>query len=372
MLRTVRMTMADALNLFLGHSASGRAIRRFDWAASPLGPIDSWSNSLRTMVGAILDSAFPQCLLWGPQRITIHNDAFLPILGCKPPAIGRAFEDVWAEVWHTIGPLVERAYTGEPTFIEDYALVVQRGGRPEEVYFTFCYSPIRDDDGQIAGMLDTVIETTAKVQAQQQARLINAELAHRMQNTLAIVHSIADQTFRSAESLEEARAMLGRRLHALGQAHRVLTESNWLSAPMAAVIEGALLPHSIAPGEICAQGPPVTLSARQSLSLSMAIHELATNSMKYGALSVASGAVTIRWVLEPIEGDECLRLSWRENGGPTVTPPQRRGFGSRLIEQVLAADFGGKVDVCYAPEGLRFELATRASNLDSDRQSGFP
>ena len=357
------MTPADALHLFLGHSASGQAIRRFDWAANPLGPISSWSNSLRTMVGVILDSAFPQCLLWGPQHIVIHNDAFLPILGYKPPAIGRSFSEVWSEVWHMIGPFVEHAYAGEPTFIEDYALVIQRGGRPEQAYFTFCYSPIRDDDGRIAGMLDTVVETTAKVQAQQQARLINAELAHRIQNTLAIVHSIADQTFRSADSLDDARATLGRRIKALGEAHNVLTQSNWLSAPMAAIIEGALIPHSMAPGEICAQGPSVHLSARQAMSLSMTIHELATNSMKYGALSVAGGTVTIRWVLEPMDGDECLRLTWIESGGPPVTPPQRRGFGSRLIEQVLAADFGGKVSVSYAPDGLRFELATRVSNL---------
>jgi two-component sensor histidine kinase len=364
------MTTADNPNHFLGDSASGQVIRRFDWASNPLGPVGTWSNSLRTMVGAILESAFPQCLLWGPRRITIHNDAFLPILGSKPPAIGRPFEDVWSEVWHLIGPLVERAYAGEPTFIEDYALVVKRAGRPEQVYFTFCYSPIRDN-GCIAGMLDTVIETTAKVQAQQQARLINTELAHRMQNTLAIVHSIADQTFRSAESLEEARGTLGRRLKALGQAHEVLTRSNWLSAPMATVIEGALIPHSMAPGEICAQGPPVNLSAQQALSLSMAIHELATNSMKYGALSVASGVVTIRWSLEPItadgDDDECLRLFWTESGGPAVTPPRRRGFGSRLLEQVLAADFGGKVSIGYAPQGLRFELATRLSNVGPDQ-----
>ncbi|WP_198683240.1 sensor histidine kinase [Peristeroidobacter agariperforans] len=357
------MTMTDALHLFLGHSACGQAVRRLDWARTPLGPIDGWSHSLRTVVGAILDSAFPQCLLWGPQHITIHNDAFLPILGNKPPAIGQPFEVVWAEAWHMIEPLVERAYGGEPTFIEDYPLVIHRGGRLEQAYFTFCYSPIRDDDGRIAGMLDTVIETTSKVQAQQQARLINAELAHRIQNTLAIVNSIFDQTFRAATSLDEARVTFARRLKALGQAHIVLTQSSWISAPMAAIIEGALLPHSTAPGEICAQGPPVNLSARQALSLSMAIHELATNSMKYGALSMAGGEVTVRWRLEPINGDQCLRLRWTESGGPRVAPPERRGFGSRLIEQVLADDFGGKVSLCYAPEGLRFELATKLSNL---------
>ncbi|MFC4314654.1 sensor histidine kinase [Steroidobacter flavus] len=357
------MTMTDALHLFLGHSACGQAVRRFDWANNPLGPINGWSHSLRTMVGAVLDSAFPQCLLWGPQHISIHNDAFLPILGKKPLAIGRPFHDVWAEAWHRIGPLVTRAYAGEPIFIEDYPLTVERHGRPEQAFFTFCYSPIRDDDGRIAGMLDTVIETTPKVLAQQQEKLVNAELAHRIQNTLAIVNSICDQTFRAASSLDEARVTFGRRLKALGQAHMVLTQSSWISAPMAAIIEGALIPHSMAPGEICAQGPPVKLSARQALSLSMAIHELATNSTKYGALSAPGGEVTIRWALEPLDGDKCLRLHWTESGGPPVSPPERRGFGSRLIEQVLAEDFGGKVNLCYAPEGLRFELATKLSNL---------
>lgn len=361
------MSTTDALHLFLGHSACGQATRCYNWASTPLGPIERWSNSLRTITGAVLDSAFPQCLLWGPEHTVIHNDAFLPILRDKPPAIGRPFHEVWAEVWPTIGPFVARAYAGEPTFIEDYALVVHRGGRPEQAYFTFCYSPVRDDDGRVAGMVDTVIETTAKVQAQQQARLINAELAHRIQNTLAIVNSIADQTFRSASSLDEGRITLSRRLKALGQAHNVLTQSSWISAPMAAIIEGALIPHSMAAGEICAQGPPVNLSARQALSLCMAIHELATNSTKYGALSVPEGQVTIRWLLEPMDEDECLRLTWIESGGPRVSAPERRGFGSLLIEQVLAEDFGGKVDVRYEPHGLRVELATRLSNLGPDR-----
>jgi two-component sensor histidine kinase len=357
------MRTTDALHLFLGHSACGQSVRGFDWANTPLGPISNWSHSLRTMAGAVLDSAFPQCLLWGPQHISIHNDAFLPILGNKAAAIGRPFHEVWAEVWVMLAPLVARAYAGEPTFIEDYPLMIDRGGRPEQAYFTFCYSPIRDDDGRVAGMLDTVIETTAKVQAQQQEKLINAELAHRIQNTLAIVNSICDQTFRTASSIDEARATFGRRLKALGQAHMVLTQSSWINAPMAAIIEGALIPHSMAPGEICSQGPPVTLSARQALSLSMAMHELATNSMKYGALSAPGGQVTVRWTLEPLEGDKSLRLRWLESGGPPVAPPERRGFGSRLIEQVLAEDFGGKVNLCYEPEGLRFELTTRLSNL---------
>lgn len=360
------MQAANAGDYFLGHSASGQIIRRYHWARNPLGPIPGWSHSLRTVVGAILESAFPQCLLWGPERITIHNDAFRPILGQKPPAIGRPFEDVWPEVWDIIGPIAARAYAGEPTFIEDFPLVIERAGFPEQTYFTFCYSPVRDDDGHIAGMLDTVVETTGKVRAEQQTQLINAELAHRIQNTLAIVGSIADQTFRTSESLAHARVTLSRRLKALGQAHYVLTRSSWNSAPMTTIIEAALEAHRCAPGKICARGPPIELPAKQALSLSMAIHELATNSIKYGALSVTGGEVDIRWGIELLEGEECLQLTWVESGGPPVTLPKRRGFGSQLIEQVLAQDFRGPVALCYAPKGVRCELITKLSNLGPD------
>lgn len=360
------MTADEGTDVFLGRGRTGQVIRQYDWANNPLGPIQDWSHSLRAMVGVILESAFPQCIVWGPEHITLHNDAFLPILGRKPEAIGRPFDEVWHEVWQAIGPLVDRAYAGQSTFIEDYPLVVQRAGYPEQVAFTFCYSPIRDDDGQVAGMLDTVMETTSKVRAEKHSQLINAELAHRIQNTLTIINSIADQTLRTATSLGEARTLLSCRISALGHAHEVLTRSKWNSAPIGAVIEGALAPHQGAVGEICAQGPPLNLSAKQALTLGMAIHERATNAVKYGALSVPGGEVTIRWQIGTVNNDECLRLTWVESNGPTVTPPVRRGFGSRLIEQVLAEDFRGKVDLSYPPQGVRCELVTKISNLSLD------
>ncbi|MET0535537.1 MAG: HWE histidine kinase domain-containing protein [Steroidobacter sp.] len=357
------MAAADTTDTFLGHSRAAETLRRLDWSKNPLGPIPNWSRSLRTMTGAMLESAFPQCIVWGSQQIMIHNDAFLPILGRKPSAQGRSFPDVWPEAWSTVAPLAKRAYAGEATFIEDFALCVERSGHPEQTYFTFCYSPIRDDDGQVAGFLDTVIETTAKVRAERHARLINNELAHRIQNMLTIVNCIADQTFRNASSVADARSMLSRRIKALGRAHDVLTETEWNEAPIGSIVEGALAPHIGALGEICAQGPPLTLHARQALTLSMCLHELATNSMKYGALSRAGGEVTLRWSIEPGDEGENFRLTWVESNGPTVIPPERRGFGSLLIENVLADDFLGKVDVDYHPQGLRCQLITKLANL---------
>lgn len=354
---------ADATDAFLGRSPAAETIRHLDWSNTPLGPIRDWSPSLRTLVGAALESAFPQCIVWGPQRITIHNDAFLPLLGRKPLAQGRPFDDVWREAWPVIGPLAERAYAGEATFIEDFSLVVHRSGFPEQTYFTFCYSPIRDEKGEVVGFLDTVIETTAKVRAEKRSKLINDELAHRIQNTLALVNAIADQTFRNATSLAEARDAFSQRIRALGGAHAVLTQSNDNIAPITAVIENALAPHQATLGEICAQGPPLSLGARQALTLAICVHELATNATKYGALSQPGGDVTIRWQVEPRHGENYFRLTWVETHGPVVTTPERRGFGSLLIEQVLADDFQGKVDVDYLPQGFRCQLTTTLSNL---------
>jgi two-component sensor histidine kinase len=357
------MTAPAATDAFLGRSKAAETIRHLDWSQNPLGPIPRWSQSLRTLAGAVLESAFPQCIVWGPQRTCIHNDAFEPLLGRKPPAQGRPFNEVWYEAWPVIGPLAERAYGGEATFIEDFALTVHRRGFPEQTYFTFCYSPIRDDTGEVAGFLYTVIETTAKVRNEKRTKLINNELAHRIQNTLTIVTSIADQTFRNAPSIGDARAAFNHRIRALGNAHNVLTQSSGNAAPIAAVVEGALAPHQGALGEICAQGPPMILSARHALTLGMCLHELATNAMKYGALSQAGGEVTIRWQIEPKDGEDYFRLTWVESNGPVVIAPERRGFGSLLIEHVLADDFSGKVDVDYHPQGLRCELTTRLSDL---------
>jgi two-component sensor histidine kinase len=353
----------DATDGFLGRSPAAETIRHLDWSNNPLGPVRAWSQSLRTLVGAVLESAFPQCIVWGPHRITIHNGAFQPLLGRKPLAQGRPFDEVWHEAWPDIRPFAERAYAGEATFIEDFPLVVHRSGFPEQAYFTFCYSPIRDDAGEVAGFVDTVIETTAKVRAEKRSKLINDELAHRIQNTLALVNAIADQTFRNAASLAEARAAFNQRIRALGGAHAVLTQSNDNIAPITAVIEDALAPHQSAPGELCARGPPLSLGARQALTLAICIHELATNATKYGALSQPRGEVTIRWQVEPRHGDDYFRLTWVETNGPAVIAPERRGFGSLLIEHVLADDFHGKVDVDYLPQGLRCELTTRLDNL---------
>jgi len=360
---------SDRAYFLLGGGAMAEAIGAFDWAATPLGPMEDWPVSLKTAVGMMLASRFPKCLVWGPELVTLYNDAFRPILGNKPEALGRPFSDVWAEVWDEIGPIAARAFAGEATFVEDLPLEVERYGRPERAWFTFCYSPVRDETGRIAGMIDTVIETTGKVEAERQARVLNAELAHRIKNTLTVVTSITEQTLRDATSLEDVREVLFHRIAALAEAHASLAGGGRGDAPVAAVVEGALAPHRRGLGRITLDGPEARLSERHALSLALAVNELATNAVKYGALSVDGGHVAVAWRLDGPGEDARFAFSWTETGGPPVAAPARRGFGTRLVERVVASDFRGEAALEFRPEGVRYTLSTAAANLGPEERA---
>lgn len=354
----------DPLYFLQGGGEVGKVIREIDWSATSLGPSESWPVALRTAVSTILNSRFPAAIVWGPDLTTIYNDAFKPILGNKPEAMGRPFSEVWHEAWDEIGEIAARAYKGEATFIEDFPLEIERFGYPEQAYFTFCYSPLRDDQGRIAGMLDTVIETTSKVQAEQQARLINAELRHRIKNTLAIVTSIANQTLRNTPLADGVKEALLQRLTSLANTHDVLAGKGRIDAAIGDVIAGALSPHDAAAEQFVIEGPPLRLSEKQAISLALGVNELVTNSIKYGALRHAAGTVQIKWGLFGNSGERRFRFTWIESGGPPVTAPTRKGFGTLLIERVLPSDFGGTAQLVYDPDGLRYEILTDGRQLD--------
>ncbi|MFK3776414.1 GAF domain-containing protein [Pseudomonas sp. NPDC089406] len=157
-----------------GGGLMAERIRNHDWADTPLGPLDSWPDVLKTTVALCLASRFPQAVLWGNSLITLHNDAFAQILGDKPLALGRPFSHVWQEAWSDIEHMAQRALKGEAVFIEDFPLLIERHGSPERAYFTFCYSPIRDHAGEVVGMLDTVTETTASVVANRRLNFLDS------------------------------------------------------------------------------------------------------------------------------------------------------------------------------------------------------
>jgi PAS domain S-box-containing protein len=200
-------------------------------------------------------------------------------------------------------------------------------------------------------------EIVEREKAQQRQQLLIHELNHRVKNILAMVQAMAAQTLSTAASPTGARIALEARLIALAQAHDVLTRESWDGAELSDIIAGGVAPHQSQLGErVHIQGPRVRLEPKTAVSLAMAVHELATNAVKYGALSNDEGFVTIDWTVEPVKDGCDLRLIWAEHGGPQVQPPTRTGFGSRLIGRSLASE-NGVATLSYPPQGARCDIA---------------
>jgi PAS domain S-box-containing protein len=592
-------------------------VDRHDWAATALGPRPAWPQSLRTTVDLVLASGHAMCLAWGPDRIFLYNDAYAPILGARhPAALGAPFAAVWADVWADIAPLVELTFQGITSTHQDMPLVMTRHGYAEETWWSFSYSPVRDERGEVAGLLNVTLETTGRVltererdtavkslrrqkermsslvttsadsiyemsadwtemrllegrgfiadttaptvrwmdaylfpedqasirqaidqaiaakepfrlkhrvrradgragwvashavpildaqgeitewfgmaadvtarqeaeaalqaseaftrsvlasstdcikvlspdgaidfisegglrvmeisdfnqvrgcpwpgllegagreQAQaaiaaalrgetsafecgartfqgtpkwwsvsvspihdgsgvvtrilsvsrdiselraamEQEHLLNGELSHRLKNTLAVVQAIASQTLGSATN-EDAMASFTSRLGALSAAHSVLVSGHWSAAALRDVAEAALA--SFDQGQrFQMAGPDLTVGPRATLSLSLLLHELATNAMKHGALSVPGGHIRLDWTLHHEAEEPMLVMRWAERGGPPAREPERRGFGSRIIRMGLTG--AGDVELDYGAEGLTARFSATITDI---------
>jgi PAS domain S-box-containing protein len=224
-------------------------------------------------------------------------------------------------------------------------------GRPR--WWDVAVTPIPNPKGFIDRLLSVSRDITETKHLEEHQRLLINELNHRVKNTLATVQSIASQTLRNAETLDEAQAAFEARLFALSRAHDVLTRENWEGAGLRAIVAEAVAPYSNAREDrLHLNGPDVRLSPRMALALAMALQELATNAVKYGALSNDAGEIQISWGLDRTKAPPCLHLRWEESGGPAVQVPRRRGFGTRLIERSLALDLDGDVRIEFAPTGV--------------------
>lgn len=160
----------DASRSFLfleGGGEMGALIRAYDWRSSPLGAPEGWPQPLRTLVGVMLGSRQPMFVAWGAERIMLYNDGYSPMCGARHPwALGRPFAEVWFDVLDEVGPIMDRAYAGEATHMDDLRLVVHRHSYLEEAHFAFSYTPVRDERGEVAGVFCVCTETTGKVFAE--------------------------------------------------------------------------------------------------------------------------------------------------------------------------------------------------------------
>lgn len=212
-----------------------------------------------------------------------------------------------------------------------------------------------DGDGEVRRMVGTNVDITPRKAAEQHQQMLINELNHRVKNTLAIVQSIAWQSLRSGGVSRSVRDAFEGRLTALAAAHDVLTRRNWEGGSIGQILSTAVASHDPGEGRLTACGPAVDLEPKTAVALALAMHELATNAVKYGALSTPSGRVEVVWT----SGDGRLDLSWRETGGPAVIGPVRKGFGARLLEQGLSAELRGPVRLDFRPEGLLCSIEAR-------------
>ena len=226
---------------------------------------------------------------------------------------------------------LSRAMRGEQTDNEEFAYILPSG--VERILLTSA-RPITDAAGKIIGAVQISLDITERKRGEEQRKLLVNELNHRVKNTLAVVQSIASQTLRSATSLPEAGRSLASRLVSLAKAHDILTQENWSGADLKDLIAASLTPHA-GLDRFQLSGDSVWLPPTLALSLAMALHELTTNAIKYGALSTGRGTVSISWTTSSQAEGRRLRIEWREQGGPPVAPAERKGFGTRMLERIL-------------------------------------
>ena len=194
--------------------------------------------------------------------------------------------------------------------------------------------------------------------------LLAKELGHRVKNTLATIQYIVRTTLRMSGSLKDAEVALDARIVALAAAHDVLIRDSWEGATLADVVAVALRPFGVVQdGRFTFDGPAIRIPSRVALAFAMAFHELATNAVKYGALSTDKGHVALTWQIVSGESTDVLRFSWQESDGPSVSAPTRAGFGSRMIERALAAEIGGTAQIEYLQNGIVFTAETRLSQV---------
>ncbi|WP_374471437.1 sensor histidine kinase [Phenylobacterium sp.] len=201
-------------------------------------------------------------------------------------------------------------------------------------------------------------------EAQRHQRLLIDELNHRVKNTLAIIQSIATQTLRSGDTPPETREAFMARLMALASAHDILTAEKWNGAELRDLLVEVLGIHSGAQGRITFEGPAIRLRPQSAVAVAMATHELATNALKYGALSIDRGLVHIHWAVDGAPGSEALRLCWSERGGPLVVPPSEKGFGSRLLGQGIARELNGDAHLEFRPDGVLFTITAPLAEIE--------
>ena len=287
--------------------------------------------------------------------IIFANDAFLSLAGYdREEVLGHGFNFMMARgadpdalAW------VEAAFEGSGG--DDSAEIRYRRKDGSEFWAGVFISPVRDEQGDVVQHFASFVDLTRHREDAAHSKMLIDELNHRVKNTLSTVQSIVWQALRTTSDPVVLRESIETRLLALSRSHDLLTRKNWGSAGLRDVVNDALEPFAVADGRaerIVITGDNIRISPKATLALGIAFHELATNAVKYGAFSNEAGSILIAWKIEPTAEGNRLILKWQEKGGPPVTLPSRKGFGTRVIERGLAHELEGTVHLDYRADGV--------------------
>ena len=286
-------------------------------------------------------------------RYRFISHAYAEMVGRRPEElIGKPIVDVLDEQdFQTVLPHIKKVLQGNRVEFEREVHNRDVGKR----FLHVVYTPEKDEDGTVTGWIASMFDITERKRAEEEQKraaeaeqILVRELQHRTNNLIAVIQGIAQKTLSGHGPLHEARKVFEGRLLALASTYRQLTESNWSGVSLSEIVHLTLEPFT---ARTESDGPNVMLSAKNAQNFSLALHELATNAMKYGALSSAGGNVSIVWTVASNGGGAVLKLRWQERGGPPAFAPSQRGFGTLLLESTF-----DEVNFDYAREGLICEI----------------
>ena len=307
-------------------------------------------------------------VLRGPDYVFEMANASYERLVGRRGLVGKPVSDALPEVAEQgFIDLLNGVYQTGETYVgtnQPISLKPAGNGKAEERFIDFVYQALRDANGAVDGIFVQALDVTDRVQSEQQQEVLNQELAHRMKNQLAMVQAIVSQTMRSADDLADARKSITDRIQVLGRAHDMIQVGVGGRTGVRQIAEAVVNLHSdLRNQQFTIEGPAIALGSKQALSLSLILHELATNAFKHGALSVEHGQIDLRWTVEMQDNIEHFVLNWIERDGPTVFEPASTGSGSRLIKAGLAGAIRCSSESVYAADGFRFRLTADLSSL---------
>jgi PAS domain S-box-containing protein len=298
-------------------------------------------------------------------RITFFNEAAVEFAG-RRPKLGEEWCVTWrlynadgSRLPHRECPMAIALKENRP--VRGLEAIAERPDGTRR-WFAPYPTPLRNSAGKMVGAINMLVDITERKEADRQQKLLLDELNHRVKNTLATVQSIMAQTARNASDVQEFRKAVEGRVLALSRAHNQLSQSRWTDTDLRELLHSSLDAY-LNKGNVRLAGDPIRVSPRIALMISMAIHELATNAAKYGALSAPAGRIDLSWGLKSNGAGPRFMLSWVEQNGPPVTKPRRVGFGTQLLQRGIQTELQGDTSIEFAPSGVRCSIEVPLANV---------